>query len=265
MSWYVANSLNQLLNEINASAPNRNKASDGSIGDADHSSRTSDHNPCDCHSAVCARDFTHDPGGGFDSYAFAHWLVDRCLRGLENRGKYVISNGKIASAEYGWMWRPYDGSNPHDHHVHVSVAHPSSLFDNGSGWGWSGDAGPLPPVDTGGFDLSDDQYNKIMKQLETLESKLDSNGAGQNLIYEKTTEQINNSRAKAVRSESGNIWIVTPEGRWDLNAAGNMNTTAMLQWLQVLGLVAPGDPIKADNDYLHGVPQLRTPGVTPSS
>ena len=49
MSWYVAHSLDQLLAEINASAPGRNKASDGSIGDANHSNSTSDHNPCDCH------------------------------------------------------------------------------------------------------------------------------------------------------------------------------------------------------------------------
>ena len=63
--------------EINAAAPNRNKASDGSIGGADHSASTSDHNPCDCHDKVCARDFTHDPAGGFDSYHFAHWLAER--------------------------------------------------------------------------------------------------------------------------------------------------------------------------------------------
>ena len=43
MSWDVFNRLDQLLAEINASAPNRNKASDGSIGDADHSASTSDH------------------------------------------------------------------------------------------------------------------------------------------------------------------------------------------------------------------------------
>lgn len=143
MSWYVANSLQQLLNEINASAPNRNKASDGSIGDADHSSRDSDHNPCDCHNAVCARDFTHDPGGGFDSYSFAEWLRVRCQKHTENRVKYIISDHKISSPTDNWIWRNYTGSNPHDHHVHVSVEHPQSLFDNGAGWGWHGNAGVL--------------------------------------------------------------------------------------------------------------------------
>ncbi len=148
MSWYVANSLDQLLAEINASAPNRNKASDGSIGDASHSSSTSDHNPCDCHNAVCARDYTHDPAGGFDSYAFANWLAER-TKGPENRVKYVISNGRIASGQGQshppGVWRTYTGSNPHDHHVHVSVRHGSDLFNNSGAWGWSGSAGPTPP------------------------------------------------------------------------------------------------------------------------
>lgn len=144
MSWYVADSLDQLLEEINTSAPDRSKASDGSIGDADHSSRESDHNPCDCHDAVCARDFTHDPADGFDSYAFADWLRERCDCGAENRVKYIISNSRIASPTDYWEWRPYTGSNPHDHHVHVSVDHPSSVFNNAGGWGWAEETPPEP-------------------------------------------------------------------------------------------------------------------------
>lgn len=138
MSWYVANSLQKLLGEIDASAPNRSKVSDGSIGDTSHSSRESDHNPCDCHSAVCARDFTHDPAGGFDSYKFAEWLRQRCSDESEGRVKYIISNRKIASPNTAWAWQTYSGSNPHDHHVHVSVEHPQSLFDSTASWGWGG-------------------------------------------------------------------------------------------------------------------------------
>lgn len=145
MSWYVARCLDVLLDEVNASAPNRSKASDGSIGDADHSSRESDHNPCDCHSAVCARDFTHDPGHGFDSYEFADWLRSRCDSGAEDRVKYIISNSRIASVTEDWRWRPYTGSNPHSQHVHVSVEHPSGTFDNEAPWRWRATAPPPTP------------------------------------------------------------------------------------------------------------------------
>lgn len=146
MSWYVAKSLNVLRDEINRGAPNRSKASDGSIGDAAHSSRTSDHNPCDCHNAVCARDITHDPGGGFDSYAFADWLRQRCRTGLENRVKYIISNRRIASGTNAWAWRTYSGANPHSQHVHVSVAHGSDIFDSPATWGWAPTEAPPTPT-----------------------------------------------------------------------------------------------------------------------
>jgi hypothetical protein len=192
MSWYVARSLDQLLAEINALAPNRNKASDGSIGDAAHSSRDSDHNPCDCHDAVCARDFTHDPAGGFDSYHFAHWLVDRCARGLERRGKYVISNGMIASASKGWTWRTYTGSNPHSHHVHVSVEHPSTLFDDPGPWSWSTNA-PIPPPTTDGEFVMDAEAKKA---FDALEKKIDSVGSALNKHIEQ--EEATQSRVDSV-------------------------------------------------------------------
>ena len=142
MGWRVASSLNQLLAEINNSAPKRNKAGDGSIGDAAHSSRTSDHNPCDCHEVVCARDFTHDPAGGFDSYAFADWLRTRCDADKESRVKYIISNRRIASPKLDWEWRVYTGTNPHNKHVHVSVAHGPEEFDDKTVWGWSTTTAP---------------------------------------------------------------------------------------------------------------------------
>jgi len=128
-----------LLGEINASAPNRSKASDGGIGDEAHSARVSDHNPCRCHRVVCARDFTHDPKGGFDAGEFAKWLAERTKKG-ELRVKYIIWNRKIASGQGqgdpAGLWRIYRGSNPHDKHCHVSVRHQEPLFDGEKPWGW---------------------------------------------------------------------------------------------------------------------------------
>lgn len=154
-SWRVAKCLGEtgkdgLLGEINIMAPKRSKEDDGAIGDASHSSRVSDHNPCDCHHVVCARDFTHDPRGGFDSYKFADWLASRLASGAEARVKYVISNGRIASGpEQGHtagLWRKYTGSNPHDQHVHISVRHGPEFFDSERGWDWAKPAIDPPKI-----------------------------------------------------------------------------------------------------------------------
>lgn len=117
MGWRLAKSLQQLLLQINARKPNRSKSSDGTIGDAAHSARTSDHNP-DGLGTVCALDITNDPKNGFMSEDIAEGL----RAGKDRRIKYIISNRKICSPDQqNWAWRKYSGSNPHDHHVHISV------------------------------------------------------------------------------------------------------------------------------------------------
>jgi hypothetical protein len=148
-SWRVAKCLDQLLDEINASAPNRSKVSDGSIGDEDHQSRNSDHNPWCCGWVVTARDYTHDPAGGFDSYAFADWLRQRCRGDIlidgkrETRLKYIISNRQIAEADNGWNWTHYSGDNPHDHHCHVSCdcTGEGGYMDDTTPFGWASTTG----------------------------------------------------------------------------------------------------------------------------
>lgn len=117
--WHVAASLNVLLGQLNAKAPNRSKESDGSIGDAAHASRSSDHNPW-YRNTVTARDFTHDPAHGLDG----QWLRDQLIASRDPRIKYVIWRRKITSGAGGpaaWVQRSYSGSNPHEKHVHVSV------------------------------------------------------------------------------------------------------------------------------------------------
>lgn len=134
--WRLARGLEKLRSQVNEQWPKRSKVSDGAVGDVAHSSRLSDHNP-DPSGVVRAIDLTHDPASGFDSYAFADYL----LKKQDPRVKYIISNNRIGSGPLGikpGVWRDYDGKNPHDHHVHIStVEHP--LADRIDPW----DIGPV--------------------------------------------------------------------------------------------------------------------------
>ena len=112
-------SLLKLLEQINALAPKRSKASDGWIGDARHAKNHSDHN-AEPDGTVDARDFTNDPSGGMDSQK----LCDALVASRDPRISYLICNGKIISGRKGpkpWVARKYSGSNGHYHHIHVSV------------------------------------------------------------------------------------------------------------------------------------------------
>jgi hypothetical protein len=127
-----AHSLATLLAQVNARAPNRDKSSDGWIGDAAHAATKSEHNP-NAAGVVRAIDITHDPADGFDSWAFAEMLRARA----DQRILYIISNHRIANP--GQPWRPYSGKNPHDHHVHISVVADAKRYDDSREWDIGGD------------------------------------------------------------------------------------------------------------------------------
>lgn len=143
MRWRLASALDKLRAQVNDRFPSRSKNSDGSIGDAAHASRASDHNPWIMDGGlgvVSAIDITHDPKSGCDSYALAEAL--RIAR--DPRIKYVISNRRIFAGPDGpqpWAWRKYTGTNPHDHHVHVSVRPEKRYYDAANPWAFDmGDA-----------------------------------------------------------------------------------------------------------------------------
>lgn len=144
MAWRLAKSLDTLRTQVNASWPKRSKASDGTVGDLNHSSRSSDHNPSPA-GVVCAMDITHDPKSGCDSYALAAALV----ASKDARIKYIISNGRIVSGtnqgQTAWKWRKYTGANPHNHHVHISVKSNAANYDSTAKWDLSAMASQ--PVD----------------------------------------------------------------------------------------------------------------------
>lgn len=147
--WRVARALERLRDQVDQRFPDRNKRSDGTIGDQAHRSRTSDHNAWvkapDGMGVVSALDLTHSPGNGPDTHAMAEWLRLQA----DPRIKYVISNRRIfSSSTSAWTWRKYSGSNPHIAHMHISVRSERAYYDDASDWNLFGDsgvaAGPVP-------------------------------------------------------------------------------------------------------------------------
>lgn len=139
-----------LIGEVNARWPGRGKASDGTIGDAEHATRSSDHNPWVVlaeEGIVRARDIDRD---GID----APWLAEH-LRKLGATGDkrltdggYVIFNRRITAPDFR-SWRAYQGTNPHVAHLHVSFSRLSAGFDSAGPWGIANPARssptPAPP------------------------------------------------------------------------------------------------------------------------
>ena len=124
-SWHLAPSLAQLRREINARWPGRDKSTDGTIGDAAHSSRASDHNP-NARRSVNAIDIDED---GIDAWG----LVDLAI--TDPRVNYVIYERKIWQRKHGFKPRPYSGINAHTKHIHVSIIQSVAAEQNTAPWG----------------------------------------------------------------------------------------------------------------------------------
>ena len=113
----------QLREQFDDSFPDRDRSSDGWIADARHlAAGTSDHIPDPVNGIVRATDTDRDVSGKAKPDLMPD-IADQ-LRLLAKSGDkriaYIIFNGRIASSRMGWRWRTYKGSNPHNHHMHVS-------------------------------------------------------------------------------------------------------------------------------------------------
>lgn len=119
MSWRLAKSLEQLRSEVNTLWPNRSKASDGTIGDAAHGTKT-DHYP-NPQGVVCAFDLTHDPANGVD----CNLLFAAVIKRRHPASKYHIWQDKVVRAYDkpgipAWTVAPYTKGG-HFGHMHNSV------------------------------------------------------------------------------------------------------------------------------------------------
>jgi hypothetical protein len=112
----------QLRLQVDDSYPDRDKSSDGWIGDTSHKARRSDHNP-DAKGIVRAIDIDRDLSGKAKPDLMPY-LADQirvyAKRDKSKRISYIIFAGRIASPRMGWRWRKYSGVNPHDKHCHIS-------------------------------------------------------------------------------------------------------------------------------------------------
>lgn len=136
MAWYLNRALSNFRNEVNARWPNRDKTSDGTIGDTAHQATNSDHNP-DGDGSVDAWDMDVD---GVD--------VQACINAaIQHESiQYIIYNRRITSRSWGLgSWRDYTGSNPHDKHVHFNTR--SSHEASTKPWFVQEDDMPLTPDD----------------------------------------------------------------------------------------------------------------------
>lgn len=131
--WRVAGSLLQLRAEANAANPGRDKASDGTIGNAAHAATPSDHNPNGA-GVVRALDLDVD---GLPLAAAVEAIRVGALTGRlpqMSPGGYVILNRRITNADFSG-WHAYTGPDPHTSHAHVSCSTSPARYDVPTGWG----------------------------------------------------------------------------------------------------------------------------------
>ncbi|MFF5791143.1 hypothetical protein ACFY5D_03750 [Paeniglutamicibacter sp. NPDC012692] len=135
MEYHLAPSLVKLRDQVNARWPERDKGSDGWIGDPSHQARPSDHNP-DYADGGIVRALDIDKDG---------INVDELLAAAigEPRVAYVIWNRRIWTHAAGWQ--PYTGTNAHTAHIHVSIRH-TSVAAAGGAWALGGTVKPAGTI-----------------------------------------------------------------------------------------------------------------------
>ena len=112
----------QLREQFDDTYADRDRSSDGWIGDTRHAARPSDHNPDD-QGWVRAIDIDRDLSGKTKPDLMPD-LVDQvrqlCKSGVEKRISYIIFDGFIYSSKFRFIKRKYTGANKHTKHAHFS-------------------------------------------------------------------------------------------------------------------------------------------------
>lgn len=145
-TWVLVPCLGQLRTELNTIAPNRDKTTDGTIGNAAHQKHISDHNDdevgrvpirdADGKHEVHAVDLDVDlREPGLSMERVVQHVIARCRSGAEKRLRYVIYNRRIWEQSNGWRQRSYVGDNAHTEHAHFSSSYETKLEASTASWG----------------------------------------------------------------------------------------------------------------------------------
>lgn len=139
MVWYKASWIPAFFAALDAVAPARDRASDGTVGDPAHMTGASGHNPDDTPGVSAERQDADtrpevraaDAGSNLRSVVTMQRVVDAILAYPPDRNRliYIIFNGYIWSASNGWARAKYSGADQHTTHVHVS-GHPDADTDD---------------------------------------------------------------------------------------------------------------------------------------
>jgi hypothetical protein len=162
MSWRECKSLLKLRDQVNALWPNRDRSSDGTIGDMAHSQRVSDHNPNKA-GVVTAMDIDAD----LSPTENVGVLVASLQASKDPRIKYLIWNAQITVKGDISKWKPYHGINAHRHHCHISVSADPQLYDDDSEWNLTASPQPTQPVQAGPVNLRLGFKGEAVKSLQT--------------------------------------------------------------------------------------------------
>lgn len=176
--------LAQLRREIDHLAPDRDRRSDGWIGDPAHHKTISDHNP-DETGRVPIRDADHvnevhaldvdadlnEPGLTMTRVVNA--IVGRCRDGAEKRLRYIIWNRMIWHVDNGWEPADYGGTNPHTGHAHFSASYDSVREASTASWRLEDIPVSLTAPDK--TFISEAIRREVAAQMAALESRLLAN------------------------------------------------------------------------------------------
>jgi len=242
MAWRIAESLKTLRAQINAAYPNRDKRSDGGIGDAAHASRNSDHNPWvkDRHGVgvVTAIDIDEDLAPNIHSIEN---IVKALQASKDPRIKYIIYEKRITVPGDITKWKPYHGKNPHDHHAHISVKSTPNFYDSTALWKLNIQADPplqeLTPATVG--DVIDAQRTDQHSTAAATGNASDAPIAHQAIQIEPTpaNDPVAQASSASPSIPTETVQMVAPEKDGSVSAAAKMTIAGVVVPPFLVGII----------------------------